>query len=118
MDLNMQGLLENIPVAAMLLIMHAPLAIGTAALLLACVGVAAWRRNWCDTRRLRWGALAFIVATPLAAALVFLILGGSPADMGYWLDWLFWAAIAAGAGLYVAVVVYCVAPSAVRRVQT
>jgi hypothetical protein len=105
MDL-MQGLLENLPVVAMLLWAYAGW-LAAAALLLALSALQAARRGaWLDARRRRAATLTFLAALPLMAALAFALLGGGPGDMGYWLDWLFLGAICAGGALYAALAAY------------
>jgi len=105
----MQGILENLPVAAMMLLMQWPLFAAAAVIMLASLVVCAVRGNWFAARRWKMGAVGFMITLPFAAAIAFLLFGGRPEDLRYQMDWLFLGAFCSAAGLFVAAVSYLVA---------
>ncbi len=110
----MQGLLENLPVVAMLLITESWVVVQIIAVPV-ILGLIAL------TRRMPWhrphGVLitaAAVVGGGIAALLAFLLTSSQPADLRYWVDWTFLAGIVVGGALY-GVLVCWVGAVAFRR---
>lgn len=111
----MRGVMENLPVLGMMAIQNAVWVALGMMLLALCLLLAWLRGGWSDRRRWRIGAAVFAGALPVAGFAALFILGGTPADMGYWLDWFFLAAISTAVAFYAALLAYLVVPPAEAR---
>jgi hypothetical protein len=111
----MQGILENIPVALMAMLMDWPL-VAVMLGLPAVLAIIAWRRGTFRGKACwPWVSAGFVAGALLGPPLLPGVMEGGFAALGYWLDWAFLAAIAAGAGLYLALIIYLVMPRPAGR---
>lgn len=96
----MQGLFDNLPVVAMLLITEAMVVAQIIAvpIILGLIGLA--RRMPWHRPHIVWMICAAVVGGGLAALLVFILTSSRPTDLSYWLDWLFLAGVIVGGALY------------------
>jgi len=78
-------------------------------------GLALWRMRhggWSDARSGRAALLGFFLGAIGGTFAAFALVGGAPADLGYWLDWAFLLVLAAVAGAYGALLAYLAMPPA------
>jgi len=62
--------------------------------------------GWGDVRRLRAAGAGFAIGAVAGGFALFALIGGAPDDLRYWVDWAAFAVFAAGAGVYIALLVY------------
>jgi hypothetical protein len=106
----MEGILDNLPVGAMMVIGVWPFALAAAGLPLLLLVRALRHGGWCHPRRRLAGLGGFIGGLVLGPMLAFAVIGGGLGDLRYWLDWLFLALITGACALYAALLLYLAMP--------
>lgn len=102
----MQGILDNLPVAAMFLIENWALVLLVIALPLVLLAMSARAGNWGHPRRRRAALAGLAIGAVLGPLLAFAAIGGGWADLHYWLDWALLIVIAGASAAYAALLAY------------